>query len=186
MTFLFYLVQCFKTFLLKNKYSLYSLVQSFKTFHSTHVHTKIFAFEFTIFTSCTSTPLYIPTHSLSCHPVSNTHDQKRCHLPSIFWQHLPNSNFAISYIPNLYKLATTKEGGLHFILSDNGNYNFYVKIRRCGFVDLLNDVIDYGCLECVFCFRIKEKEKDIFYINFYSIIFIIFFFWVLYLITSME
>ena len=29
-----------------------------------------------------------------------------------------------------------------------------------------NDVIDFVCLGCVFCFRIKEKEKDKFYINF--------------------
>ena len=31
-----------------------------------------------------------------------------------------------------------------------------------GFV---NDVIECGCLGCVFYFRIKEKEKDTFYIN---------------------
>ena len=61
---------------------------------------------------------------------------------------------------------------LHFILSDNGNYDFDVKVGRCGFVGFVNDVINYGCLECVFYFSIKEKEKDIFYINFYSIIFL--------------
>ena len=61
---------------------------------------------------------------------------------------------------------------LHFILSDNGNYDFDVKVRRCGFVGFVNNVINYGCLECVFCFSIKEKEKDTFYINFYSIIFL--------------
>ena len=35
-------------------------------------------------------------------------------------------------------------------------------------------MIDYECLECVFYFRIKEKDKnkDTFYIDFYSIIFI--------------
>ena len=63
-------------------------------------------------------------------------------------------------------MATTKEGGLHFILSDNGNYDFYAKIICCGFVDFVNDVINYECLEFVFCFRIKEKEKDIFYFRF--------------------
>ena len=63
-------------------------------------------------------------------------------------------------------MATAKEGGLHFILSDNGNYDFYAKIRCCGFVDFVNDVINSGCLEFVFCFRIKEKEKDIFYFRF--------------------
>ena len=31
-----------------------------------------------------------------------------------------------------------------------------------GFV---NDVIECGCLGCVFYFRIKEKKKDTFYIN---------------------
>ena len=53
-----------------------------------------------------------------------------------------------------------RKGGLHFILSDNGNYDFGVKVRRSGFVDFVNDVIDCGCLGCVFYFRIKEKEKD--------------------------
>ena len=33
-------------------------------------------------------------------------------------------------------------------------------------------MIDHGCLRCIFCFRIKEKEKNTFYINFYSTIFI--------------
>ena len=67
-----------------------------------------------------------------------------------------------------------RKGGLHLILSDNSNYDFDVKVKSCGFVGFVNDVdvIDRGCLKCVFCFRIKEKEKDIFYINFYSIIFL--------------
>ena len=50
--------------------------------------------------------------------------------------------------------------GLHFILSDNGNYNFDVKVKRCKIVGFVNDVIDCDCLECVFCFRIKEKKKE--------------------------
>ena len=71
----------------------------------------------------------------------------------------------------MYELATTKEGGgLHFILSDNNNYNFEVKVEYCGFVNFVNDVIDCECLRCVFCLRIKEKKKDTFYINFYFII----------------
>ena len=70
-------------------------------------------------------------------------------------------------------LQLMKEG-LNFILSDNGNYNFNVKGGSCEFVGFVNDVINCGCLGCVFCFRIKEKEKDTFYINFYSIIFVIF------------
>ena len=65
-----------------------------------------------------------------------------------------------------------RKGGLHFILSDNSNYNFDVKVKRCEFVGFVNDMIDYGCLGYVFCFRIKEKEKDTFYINFYSIKFL--------------
>ena len=90
----------------------------------------------------------------------------------MFQQHLPSSNIVVSSNPNLYELVTTKEGGLHFILNDNGNYDFDVKVRRCRFVGFLNDVIDCGCLVCVFYFRIKEKEKDTFYINFYSITFL--------------
>ena len=52
------------------------------------------------------------------------------------------------------------KGGLHFILSDNGNYDFDIKVRRYGFVGFINDEIDCGCLRCVFCFKTKEKEKD--------------------------
>ena len=40
-----------------------------------------------------------------------------------------------------------RKGGLYFILSDNGNYDFDVKVRRCGFLGFVNDVIDCGCLE---------------------------------------
>ena len=62
-----------------------------------------------------------------------------------------------------------KKGGLHFILSDNSNYDFDIKVGSCKFVGFVNDVdvIDCGCLKYVFCFRIKEKEKDTFYINFF-------------------
>ena len=52
---------------------------------------------------------------------------------------------------------------MHFILSDNGNYDFDVNVRCCRYVDLVNDVIDYGCLRCVFCFRIKGKKRRILY-----------------------
>ena len=65
-----------------------------------------------------------------------------------------------------------RKGGLHFILSDNSNYNFDVKVERCEFVGFVNGVIDYGCLGYIFFFRIKEKETNTFYINFYSIIFL--------------
>ena len=72
-----------------------------------------------------------------------------------------------------------RKGGLYFTLSDNNKYNFDVKVGHCGFVSFVNDVIDCGCLRCVFCFTItkkkrkkkRKKEEDIFYINFYIIIF---------------
>ena len=66
-----------------------------------------------------------------------------------------------------------RKEGLHFIiLSDNNNYDFNIKVGRCRFLGFVNNVIDYECLECKFCFRIKETEKDTFYINFYYIIFL--------------
>ena len=52
---------------------------------------------------------------------------------------------------------------LHFIFRDNGNYDFDIKVGLCGFVSFVNNIIDYGCLGYVFCFGIKEKEKDILY-----------------------
>ena len=57
------------------------------------------------------------------------------------------------------------------------DYYFNVKVGRCGSVVFVNDVIDRGYLVCVFVFRIKKKEKDTFYINFYFIIFQSFFFY---------
>ena len=65
-----------------------------------------------------------------------------------------------------------KNGDLRFILSDNSNDNFDIKVERCGFEGFINNVIDRECLECVFCFGVKKKEKIIFYVNFYSIIFL--------------
>ena len=79
-------------------------------------------------------------------------------------------------------LLQPRNESLHFILSDNGDYDFDVKVGHCQFVGFVDDVIHRGCLGYVFCFRIKEKEKDTFYINFYSIIFSKVFF----LITSIE
>ena len=77
-------------------------------------------------------------------------------------------------LPCLSWLQLRKEGlhFLHFILSDNGDYDFDFKVGCCEFVGFIYDVINHGCLRCVFCFRIKDKEKDTFYINFYSIIFL--------------
>ena len=51
-----------------------------------------------------------------------------------------------------------RKGSLHFILSGNNNYDFYVNIGRCGFIDFVNDVIDCRCLECVFCFRMRKTH----------------------------
>ena len=67
-----------------------------------------------------------------------------------------------------------RKGRLHFILGENDNENYYfdVKVGCCRFMGFVIDVIDCRCLECVFCSRIKKKEKDKFYINFYSIIFL--------------
>ena len=114
--------------------------------------------------------IYLPIyfHAIPCQIHKG---QKQCHLPSILRRDLPNSNIVISSNPNLYKLATTK-GGLSFILSDNNNYNLDVKVEYCRFVGFVNEMIDYECLEYVFCFKIEEKEKDTFYINFYFIIFL--------------
>ena len=118
------------------------------------------------FSSLTLLPLYIylhiVLHVISCQIHIN---QKWCHLPSIFWRHQLSSNIGVSSNLNRYELATTKEKGLHFILNNNGNYDFDIKVGRYGFVGFVNDVIDCGCLRCVFCFKIKEKEKDTFYIN---------------------
>ena len=58
-----------------------------------------------------------------------------------------------------------------------------------GFVTFVNDLNDCGCLGCVFCFIIKEKEKDKFYISIYFIIFLTSFFFFsnfLFLITSIK
>ena len=50
-----------------------------------------------------------------------------------------------------------RKGSLPFILSDNENYDFDVKFGYYGFIGFVNKVIDYECLRCVLCFRIKEK-----------------------------
>ena len=52
-----------------------------------------------------------------------------------------------------------RKRGMHFILSDNGNYDLDIKIGHYGFMDFIIDVIDFGCLEYIICFRIKEKKK---------------------------
>ena len=99
--------------------------------------------------------------------MSITHRKKN---DVIYLQSFGDTYIAI-ILPRLSLLQLRKEG-LHFVLSDNDDYNFDVKVERCEFVDFVNDVINCRCLRCVFCFRIKEKEKDTFYIKFYSIIFL--------------
>ena len=69
-----------------------------------------------------------------------------------------------------------KKETLHFISGDNGNFDFHIKVGLCRFVGFVNDVTNCGCLVYVFCFRIKEKEKDTFNIKFDSIMFVQFFF----------
>ena len=53
----------------------------------------------------------------------------------------------------------SRKGGLHFILSDNGNYDFNIKVKHYEFMGFTNDVIDYGCLGCVFVLKLKRKRK---------------------------
>ena len=88
-----------------------------------------------------------------------TRKKKWCHLPSIFRQHLPKSNIVVPFIPTLYELATTKEWGLHFVLSDNGNYDFDVKAKCCRLVSFVKAVIGREYLGCVCCFIIKDKKQ---------------------------
>ena len=51
----------------------------------------------------------------------------------------------------------SRKGRLHFVLNKNDNYNFDIKVIRCGFMGFVNDVIDYGCLGYVFYFK-KSRE----------------------------
>ena len=55
---------------------------------------------------------------------------------------------------------------LHFILSYNSNYDFDVKMGRCGFVGFVSDVINCECFECAFFFFFLnqgERERHILY-----------------------
>lgn len=94
----------------------------------------------------------------------------------VYLQFFGNTYLALTLLFHLILLHLSwlqpRKEGLHFILSDNGDYDFYVKVKCCGFMSFVNDMINRGCLGCVFCFRIKKKEKDTFYINFYSIIYV--------------
>ena len=62
------------------------------------------------------------------------------------------------------------------------NYYFDVKVGRCEFMSFVNDVIDHGCLICVFFFFFRIKEKEIqFQLLFYNIPPKFFFFFFLYI-----
>ena len=115
---------------------------------------------------------FIYTHGPLCHPMSNTQTKNNV----IYLQSFNNTCLALTLLFHLILTCMSwlqpKKGGLHFILSDKGNYDFDVKVEYCRFVGFINDMVDYGCLGCVFCFRIKEKKKYTLYIKFYSIIFL--------------
>ena len=53
------------------------------------------------------------------------------------------SNIVVLSNPNSYELATNNEGGLHFIFSDSGNYDFDVKLQHCGLLGFVKAMIDY-------------------------------------------
>ena len=84
----------------------------------------------------------------------NSHRQK---IMFFTFNLLTNTYLALTYIvvssnSNLHELATIKEERLAFYIKWQQHYNFDVKVECCGFVDFVNDVIDCGCLGCVFCF----------------------------------
>ena len=98
----FYIL-CFKTTICFNWFNVSRPFLSF-------THKKLFAFSFIFLTS---TPLYAHAHNPSCHLISNTLRQKRCHLPSTFQRHLHNFNIAVPFNPNPYEKAMTKEGAFN-------------------------------------------------------------------------
>ena len=111
--------------------------------------------------------LLIALHAIIC----QIHiDQKRCHL---YLQSFDDTYLALTFLFHLILTCMSwlqpRKEDMHFILSDNDNYYFDVKVRCCGFLGFVNDVIDCGCLGYVLLlllllllFRIKEKEKDTF------------------------
>ena len=81
------------------------------------------------------------------------------------WSIWPNVEFQVEFSKTNSSLAKS-----HFQQKTRGHAQkpppTDVKVGRYGFVGFVNDLIDCECLRYVFCFRIKEKEKDKFYINF--------------------
>ena len=152
-----------------------------------HAYTQNFLHFNSSFSPLALTPLHTHTHThtplhivLRVIPYQIYTDQKRYNLLSIFRQQLPNSNIVSYLILTCMSWLQPKKGVLHLISNNNNNYDLGVKVRCCGFVDFVNDVTDYECLECVFYFRIKEREKRILYqFSFYNIppkLFFFFFF----------
>ena len=150
------------------------MVQCSKTFPLSHKHTKLFAFQFIIFTSYISTPLYIPTHSPSCHLMSNTQTKNDIiYLQSFDDIYLvPTINIVVPSNFNAYdyELTTIKEKNLHFILTDSDNYDFEIKIYCCGLVSFVKAVIDCGVWNVYFVLELRRKNGHIQYqLLFYNI-----------------
>ena len=150
------------------------MVQCSKTFPLSHKHTKLFAFQFIIFTSYISTPLYIPTHSPSCHLLSNTQTKNDIiYLQSFDDIYLvPTINIVVPSNFNAYdyELTTIKEKNLHFILTDSDNYDFEIKIYCCGLVSFVKAVIDCGVWNVYFVLELRRKNGHIQYqLLFYNI-----------------
>ena len=75
---------------------------------------------------------------------------------------------------------------MHFILSDNDNYDFVLRLDVVNWWVFVKVVIDYEFLIYVFHFKIKEKEKDKFFIKFYSTIFLQNFFFANFLLFKLN
>ena len=119
--------------------------------------------------------IYLPIVFHVIPPCQIFTNQKQCHLLLIFQCLALILLFHLS-ITHMSWLQPRKRV-LHFILSDNDNYDFDINVGHCEFMDFVNDVIDRECLECVFYFRIKEKKKrHILNLFFYNILPKVFFF----------
>ena len=147
---------------------MFNLVQCFKISHLSHTQKtlciSINHFTFTI--------LYTHAYSSSCNSISNTlrkeKKKKQSQLPSTFQWHLHNSTLWYHLIlTRMSRLWPTK--GTCIFYSMTLAYSFDVKVRRCGFCEGSNSLWVFTCLGFwfgkvinVFCFRIREKEKETF------------------------
>ena len=130
------------------------MVQCFKTFPPSYTHRKPFALLLCYIYQ------FISLHTITCQIQQTKNDV-------IYLQSFKGTYLVLTLlshpIPIHMSWLQQRKGDLHFILSDNSNYNFDVKVGCCRFVGFVIDVIDCGCLGCVFYFRIKAKEKHILY-----------------------